>query len=123
MPVASMSILPRTGMVQVLATPGNFIAASNLPINSCCEILRGHCSRGFNTTTVSSIESGATSVGVSARPALPRTWATSGWLFKRASLSCSSRFASVIDIPETVEGMYSSTPSSIWGMNSVPRLR
>src|SRR5436853_5652145 len=71
MPVASMSILPRTGMVQVLATPGNFIAASNLPINSCCDILRGHCSRAFSTTTVSSIERGATSVDVSARPALP----------------------------------------------------
>jgi len=51
-----MSILPRTGVVQVLATPGNFIAASNLPINSCCEILRGHCSRGFSTTTVFRIE-------------------------------------------------------------------
>jgi hypothetical protein len=105
MPVASMSILPRTGMVQALATPGNFIAASNLAISSCCDILRGHRSRGFSTTTVSSIESGATSVDVSARPALPRTWATSGRLFSRESVSCSSRFASVIEMAETVEGI------------------
>ena len=105
MPVASMSILPRTGMVQALATPGNFIAASNLAISSCCDIRRGHCSRGFNTTMVSSMESGATSVDVSARPALPRTWATSGKLFSRESVSCSSRFASVMEIAETVDGM------------------
>jgi hypothetical protein len=105
MPVASMSILPRTGIVHELATPGNFIAASNLAISSGCDMLRGHPSRGFNTTMVSSIESGATSVDVSARPALPRTWATSGRLFRRASVSCTSRLASVIEMAETVEGM------------------
>jgi len=110
-------------VVQVLATPGNFIAASNLPINSCCEIharpllarLQHH--DGFQH------REGAESVDVSARPAVPSTRATSGWLFKWASEICSSRFASVIEMPETVEGMYSRTPSSIWDMNSVPRRR
>src|SRR4051794_10037779 len=96
-----MSIRALIGMVHALETPGSFKAAF-ISSTSCWEEMvsgvkrrnRGfiqsgdhpeyqvatfrHCERGFKVTTVSSMESGAGSVDVSARPALPATRATSG---------------------------------------------
>ena len=109
-PVASMSMRPRMGIVHEFARPGNFRAWSMAAINSSV-VLRpepgrvGHCSRGFSTTSVSNIESGAGSVAVEARPALPNTDATSGKLFRIRSVLWSRRDASAIEIPGRVEGM------------------
>jgi hypothetical protein len=55
--------------------------------------------------TVSSIESGAGSVAVSARPALPSTRSTSGNCLIPRSVACSNRCASPIEIPGIVVGM------------------
>ena len=75
MPVESMSIRPLIGMVQALATPGIERALSSSSRRSPTVLNRGrHSSSGFRLTTVSNISSGAGSVGVSARPALPNTW-------------------------------------------------
>src|SRR5437868_3074434 len=101
MPVLSMSIRALIGMVQALETPGSFKAAFISSTSCWGERVSGvkwrksgiaqsgdhpeyqvatfrHSERGFKVTTVSSIESGAGSVDVSARPALPATRATSG---------------------------------------------
>ena len=64
-----------------------------------------HWSCGFRRTVVSTIESGAGSVEVSARPALPNTRSTSGNVFNRRSWICSSRCASASEIPGSVVGM------------------
>ena len=64
-----------------------------------------HCSGGFKVTTVSNIESGAGSVGVSAWPALPKTESTSGNLSSMRSWICRILVASVIDMPGTAVGM------------------
>ena len=69
---------------------------------------------------VSVISSGAGSVAVSARPALPKTEATSGKLLMILSCVCSVSAALVTEMPGNVTGMYSSVPSFSVGMNSVP---
>ena len=55
--------------------------------------------------TVSSMESGAGSVEVSARPALPSTRSTSGKRRMIRSVTWSSFWASVMEIPGMVVGM------------------
>ena len=96
-------------MVQELETPGSFSARSISATNSSLVIgpnrRLGHCSRGFRTISVSNIESGAGSVAVEARPALPNTDSTSGKLFRIRSVLRSRRVASAIEIPGMVEGM------------------
>ncbi len=82
-----------------------------------------HSDLGFSVTTVSIMDSGAGSVEVSARPILPSTRSTSGNEAMIRSVICSSRPASVIEIPGMVVGMYISDPSSRGGMNSFPRSR
>ena len=80
------------GMVQELADAGQFQCLVHrrdqlLPGDPAAA---GHASaialRGFSTTSVSSIESGAGSVAVDARPALPNTDSTSGKLFRIRSV-------------------------------------
>ena len=82
-----------------------------------------HAERGFRSTVVSTIDKGAGSVDVSARPALPKTRRTSGVSFSRASIVRRSVSISVIDTPGRVIGMYRSVPSSSGGMNSRPSPR
>ena len=64
-----------------------------------------HCSRGLNWIVVSNISSGAGSVAVSARPALPNTLATSGTVLIRRSVCCSSSAALPADRPGSADGM------------------
>ena len=64
-----------------------------------------HSKTGFRTTTVSIIESGAGSVDVSARPALPNTLCTSGKLLMILSCACISLCASAMEMPGSVVGM------------------
>src|SRR5579883_3152294 len=93
-PVVSMSRRPRIGIVQALLTPGTrsawFISLTSSSVEIVSGLkrrktrlahsgaqeeyqvgIRGHAERGLRITTVSSIESGAGSVAVSARPAFP----------------------------------------------------
>ncbi|MOA32065.1 hypothetical protein D3C78_1532540 [compost metagenome] len=64
--------------------------------------------------------SGAGSVAVSARPALPNTVATSGTVLINRSVSCSSLLASRADMPGNDDGIYNRSPSSSCGINSLP---
>ena len=57
-----------------------------------------HSSTGLSRTAVSTIDSGAGSVGVSARPALPKTEATSGNPRSTRSWICSRRLASSMEM-------------------------
>ena len=70
--------------------------------------------------TVSIMSSGAASVGVSARPALPTTCQTSGNPRKTSSRTRRSRSASAIEARGTVVGMSIRLCSSRSGMNSRP---
>ena len=79
-----------------------------------------HSDLGLSSTTVSIMEKGAGSVDVSARPALPSTRATSGKVIRMRSCTCISFCASATEIPGSVLGMNSTTPSSSGGMNSEP---
>ncbi len=101
MPVVSMSIRPLIGMVQALERPGSFSASFIWLTSSAVEMVSGvirrkiglsqsgaqeeyqvstfrHSLFGLRVIRVSSIERGAGSVDVSARPAFPSTWSTSG---------------------------------------------
>ncbi len=64
-----------------------------------------HSDLGFRVMTVSSMESGAGSVEVSARPALPSTRSTSGKRRMMRSVTWSSFWASVMEMPGMVVGM------------------
>ena len=64
-----------------------------------------HSSTGFSVMIVSIMESGAGSVDVSARPALPSTVRTSGKRIRMRSCSCIRRSASVTEMPGSVDGM------------------
>ena len=70
---------------------------------------------------VSNISSGAGSVGVAKRPALPNTLATSGNDFSTRSIRWMTSPALASLMPGTAVGMYSSVPSFSGGMNSLPR--
>ena len=128
MPVVSMSIRALIGIVQALDTPGSLSASFIWSTSSSVEMRSGvngrktgfshsgaqpeyhvgtrrHSDCGLSVMTVSSIESGAGSVDVSARPALPSTRSTSGNCLMMRSLTCSSFCASVIEMPGIVDGM------------------
>ena len=64
-----------------------------------------HFSRGASDTTVSTISSGAGSVGDSARPILPKTRVTSGNSYSSRSMRWSTSAACVIDMPGGAVGM------------------
>ena len=112
-PVVSISTRALIGIVQAFETPGICIASlkppgpyisssivlwssqalRNIPCNQPGAQLEyqrdffGHCTYGLSSTTVSIIENGAGSVAVSARPALPKTRATSGKLLSVLSIT------------------------------------
>jgi hypothetical protein len=71
MPVASMSMRPRIGMVQALETSGNCSALSISALRLSIVTPGRHCFFGFRLMIVSNISEGAGSVAVAARPALP----------------------------------------------------
>ena len=130
MPVESMSSRPLIGMVQALEMPGSWSAASisrsqlglgdpvvartaggppsatPAPSPSTSAGFSRHCDAGLSITVVSIIESGAGSVEVLARPALPNTRSTSGKVGAACLCSWSAVWASATDIPGcTAEGM------------------
>jgi hypothetical protein len=145
-PVDSMSMRALIGIVQALDSPGrrsaSFISETRPSVEMWSAVMvrkagfshsgahdeyqvgtLRHADFGFKVTTVSSIESGAGSVGVSARPAFPRTWSTSGKLLMIRSVTWRSLCASVIEMPGIVVGMKNSASSSRGGMNSEPSER
>ena len=73
-----MSIRALIGIVKEFDTPGMERASLSSFLSFSTVIPGRHCDSGFRLITVSNISSGAGSVAVSARPALPKTWATSG---------------------------------------------
>ena len=70
--------------------------------------------------TVSIIEIGAGSRGVSARPSLPTTDSISGISWKAMSCFCSTSRASPMEAWAMVVGIHRYEPSSRFGMNSLP---
>jgi hypothetical protein len=73
-----MSIRALMGMVNELATPGMVSASFNSSLRDSTVTPGRHSDSGFKLITVSNISRGAGSVAVSARPAFPKTWETSG---------------------------------------------
>jgi hypothetical protein len=127
-PVLNMSNLPLMGMVHELARPGIFTASFISLMSSYWEMWSGvmrrkrpfaqsgaqeeyqvsflrHSDLGLRMITVSSIESGAGSVEVSALPAFPSTIFTSGNCLMIRSVTWSTFWASVIEMPGMVVGM------------------
>ena len=96
MPVASMSILFLIGMVQALLTP-----ESEGLVQFGNQFVEGqparHSLSGFRLITVSAISSGAGSVAVLARPALPNTDSTSGKVLMILSWVCNNSADLVTD--------------------------
>ena len=70
-PVESMSIRALIGIVQALDTPGICSARSSSAVSLSIVIPARHSDSGFRLITVSNISTGAGSVAVCARPALP----------------------------------------------------
>jgi hypothetical protein len=107
---------PRVGDAGELAAPAS-ISAISLSV-----VMPGrHSVLGLRLITVSNISSGAGSVAVRARPALPNTDSTSGKDLMMRSC-CLQQLARpwVTDMPGSEAGMYSSVPSLSVGMNSLP---
>ena len=77
-PVESMSMRARIGMVHALVSPGMRNAASSSSISFAGVIPGRHSLRGFSAMVVSIMDSGAGSVAESARPTFPKTCRTSG---------------------------------------------
>ena len=78
MPVASMSSRVLIGIVQAFVSPGTCTASCNSETSRSGVMPGLHWSGGLSLMVDSIIESGAGSVAVSARPALPKTCSTSG---------------------------------------------
>ena len=79
-----------------------------------------HALSGSSMMVVSNIDSGAGSVAVLARPALPNTVFTSGKAARIESCLRSASSAVCTLMPGNVVGMYRREPSSRGGMNSDP---
>ena len=120
MPVDSMSVRFLMGMVQLFTIPVNRSSRSILAISSSWDRRSGHSDGSLRLTMVSTIDMGAGSVALRARPALPHTDSTSGKVMRMLSCFCRRRRCSAIAIPGMEFGMYISEPSSSGGMNSVP---
>src|SRR5262249_34632083 len=105
MPVESMSIRALIGMVQALLTPGNCSALSISAISLSAVMPGRHSALGLRLITVSNISSGAGSVAVAARPALPNTEETSGNDLMILFWVCGSSADLVTDRPGRVVGM------------------
>lgn len=100
-----MSVRALIGIVQALAMPGNCSARSISAISVSTVMPARHCGFGLRLMIVSNISSGAGSVAVAARPALPNTEATSGNDLMILSWVCSSSADLVIDRQGRVTGM------------------
>ncbi len=83
MPVASISIRFLIGGTHMFDSPGTFTVRSSSSTSLSGVMPARHWSRGLNWIVVSNISSGAGSVAVSARPALPNTLSTSGTVLMR----------------------------------------
>ena len=105
MPVDSMSMRVLMGMVQALVTPGNRMARFISSVSRSGVMPGRQASSGLSWMVVSSMLSGAGSVAVSARPALPNTRSTSGKVRRMRSVCCRISRALVIDTPGRVVGM------------------
>ena len=105
MPVASMSMRLRIGGTHRLDSPGTCTARSSSSTSLSGVMPARHCSRGLSWIVVSNISSGAGSVAVSARPALPKTRSTSGTVLIMRLVSCSSSAAFCADSPGSADGM------------------
>ena len=99
MPVDSMSMRALIGMVQALLTPGRRSASSISAMQLSIVMPGRHSLSGFRLMTVSNISTGAGSVAVLARPALPKTEATSGKDLMIRSWVCRSSAALVTERP------------------------
>ena len=121
-PVVSMSTRALMGIVQAFWMPGRSSALDISSTSLSLVIPDLHAAGGLSMMTVSIMESGPGSVGVSARPALPKTRSTSGNLRRIPSWAWTSRLASSMEMPGTVMGMKRMEPSSSGGMNSDPSL-
>ena len=86
-------------------TPGNCSALSSSAIRPSGVRPGRHSAWSFSTIVVSSIERGAGSVAVSARPTLPNTDSTSGKLRMILSVCWTISRAFPIDTPGRVVGM------------------
>jgi hypothetical protein len=127
-PVLSMSIRPLMGWVQEFARPSILTASFIWLISSYWEMWSGvicrkspfaqpgahelyqvcsrrHSDLGLRMITVSSIDRGAGSVDVSAFPALPSTYFTSGNCLMIRSVSWRIFCASVMEMPGIVVGI------------------
>ena len=100
-----MSVRARIGIVHEFAMPGSCSALSISAISLSVVMPGRHCASGFRLITVSNISTGAGSVAVMARPALPNTDSTSGKLLMMRSCVCSSSAALVTDMPGSPVGM------------------
>ena len=101
----NMSMRALIGIVHELARPGNLSAASISAISVSVVMPGRHSFSGFRLITVSNISSGAGSVAVLARPALPYTDSTSGKVLMMRFVVASSLPASVTDMPGSAAGM------------------
>ncbi len=119
-PVANISIRVFIGCTHALVNPGNLTKSSSSLVSFFSVIPSRHSLLGFSKIVVSSIVSGAGSVAVSARPTLPKTRSTSGTVLISLSVCINSSRALPIETPGNVVGMYSRSPSSSSGINSLP---
>ena len=121
-PVDSMSMRVLIGCTQALVIPGTltvFCSSAMMPSNV---IPSRQVSRGLSIMVVSSMVSGAGSVAVIARPTLPNTRFTSGMVLISLSVCCKISAALPALTLGNVVGIYSKSPSSSSGINSLPIL-
>jgi len=95
----------RIGGTQMFERPGTLTMRSSSSTSFSGVIPGRHSPCGFNWIVVSNISSGAGSVAVSARPALPNTLATSGTVLMSRSVCCKSSEALPAESPGSAEGM------------------
>ena len=104
-PVASISVRVMIGIQKMLGMPGKRIVRSISSLRRSQVMPFRHSLSGLRVTTVSNMLSGAGSVGVSARPALPKTRSTSGNCLSMRSWTWSAARACVTDMPGSAVGM------------------
>ena len=105
MPVESMSMRFLIGMVQALVTPGICMEAFIWSMSLSGVMPGRHSASGLSVMVVSTMERGAGSVAVSARPILPKTCSTSGKGLMILSVCWSISRALVAEMPGSVVGM------------------
>ena len=115
-----MSMRPLIGIVHELVKPGRRVSESISSTRPSIVSPSRHSSSGFKTIVVSNMDSGAGSVAVFARPALPNTLTTSGIAMRMLSCRRSASAAADTLMPGSVVGMKRIVPSFNGGMNSEP---